>query len=289
MKNLEKLAELAQTLPAAVKDNAINLVNKMGEVIEGFGDKPLEWRAETVKLVQGTSDRGKLPRGASIGSLVLGERILETPFKVIPIRTYMGRQYWDPNPDNAKMLCNSPDGLVGYQYGECRQCAFFDFDKENNRSQCNKTFSVLTAAADLSTVFVVNFAKTGYMIGKDWESTMKRAGVAPYKRIYALSSQTSTKAKNVELLKAEVLATDNKVEGPTLDFVEELFRISGEDRKASLENFYTYVKARAQNTQLAPPREVLQLSTDASEEVLTLGEPEPTTGTTAPKGKRYAL
>ena len=295
MKNLEKLAELALALPAELQANAIALVAKMGEVIEGFGDRPLEWKPETLKLVQGTSDRGKLPRGASIGSLVIGEEIAATPLKVIPIRTGTTRQYWDPNPDNPKVLCNSPDGKLGYQYGDCGQCHFSKFDEVANKSQCNKAMTILTVAADLSKVVVVNFAKTNYMNGKDWENTMKRAGVAPYKRIYALSSQTSTKSKNVELIKADVVQ-DNKVEGAALAFVEELSRISGEDRKISLEKFYEYVKARASNAQLSAPKEV-QLLTDNSEgdsEVISVGEvvtseDSTETSTQAKTGKRYKL
>jgi hypothetical protein len=263
MKNLQKLAELAQALPETVKDNAVGLVGRMGEVIEGFGDAPLEWRPDTLKLVQGTSDRSKLPKGANIGSFVLGEDLVEQPLRVIPIRSWTSRQYWDPNPDNAKMLCNSPDAKMGYQYGECGVCAFAKFDEDNNKSQCNKTMSFLCVSEDLTRVFVVNFSKTNYMGGVDWLKTMKTVGVAPYKRVYNMSSQTSTKSKNVELIKVEAVPKTDanyKVEGALLAFVEELFRISQEDRQESLVKFYEYVKTRKErNLALEAPRDVVLL------------------------------
>jgi hypothetical protein len=93
----------------------------------------------SLKLVQGTSDRGKLPKGVGIGDFVLGEDKLEQPKPVIPIASWISRQMWDPNPENAKMLCNSPDGTVGWQFGECKVCPHGKFDEAANRSACNKT------------------------------------------------------------------------------------------------------------------------------------------------------
>lgn len=247
MQNLEKLAELALALPAPLKDNATALVERMGEVIEGFGDKPLEWRPETLKLVQGTSDRSKLPKGANIGAMILGEDVLEQPFPTIVARTWISRQMWDPNPENARMLCSSPDGVSGYQYGDCKLCPYSKFDTENNRSQCNKTLTMLNISGDLTKVFFTNFSKTNYANGVDFQSLMKKAGVAPYKRIYNLTSATSTKSKNVEIMKADPIMPDNKVEGPLLAFVEEFFRISGEDRKSALLSFNESLKARKES------------------------------------------
>jgi hypothetical protein len=243
MQNLEQLKTLAGNLTGGLKENAENLVERMGEVIEGIGDKPIEWRPGMLKLVQGTSDRSKLPKGTGIGDFVLGEEKVETPFKVIPLMAWTSRQMWDPNPDNAKMVCNSPDGTVGWAFGDCKVCPNGKFDQEANKSACNKQITVLVVSADLKEVFTVNFAKTNYMNGVDWQGLMKKAGVAPYKRLYNLSSQTSTKNKNVELIKAEPV-TGEKVEGEVLAFVEELFRRSNTDRKEMLVKFHEYVKTK---------------------------------------------
>ena len=71
---------------------------------------------------------------------------------------------------------------------------------------------------------------------------MKTVGVAPYKRVATCRPQTSTKSKNVELIKVEAVPKTDanyKVEGALLAFVEELFRISQEDRQESLVKFYS--------------------------------------------------
>lgn len=296
MKNLDRLAELAKSLPANYQEAASNLVERMGEVIEGIGDKPIEWRPEALKLVQGTSDRSKLPKGANIGSLVLGEDIVEQPFEAIPLRTWTARQYWNPDPEQATMLCSSPDSSVGFQYGECKLCPYSKFDQENNKSQCNKTITGLFLAADLSRVFTYTFAKTNYANGTDFQQLMKKAGVAPHKRVYALASQTSTKSKNVELLKVEP-AKENRTSAEILAFVEELAKVSGEDRKAALERFYEYVELKKKNSganALAAPEHVVELLPSADETVVLDSSPvvdaEVVTSKEKPaKGTKYAL
>lgn len=265
MQNLEKLTELANALEGDLKSNASDLVERMGTVIEGIGDKPLEWRPGIMKQVQGTSDRGKLPRGATIGSFVLGEEILDQPTEVIVLQSFLQRQMWDPNPENAKMLCSSPDGTVGYQFGDCRACPHQKFDTETNRSACNKTVTFLVATKDLKNVFTINFSKTNYMNGVDFQGLMKKAGVAPYKRVYRLSSVTSTKSKNVELIKAEPV-NGEKVEGTVMAFVEELHNRSKEDRKEMLVKFHETVK----NKQLSAP------ALEAPADVVLIGHDEAT-------------
>lgn len=251
MENLSTLQQLADAISdPTIKENALTLVERMGEVIEGIGDRPIEYRPETLKLVQATSDRGKLPKGASIGSIVLGEDIMEAPFEVIPLRSYITRQMWDPNPDNAQMVCNSPDGKVGWRYGECYACPYSKFDTENNRSQCNKTLTVLCVAADLSKLFFVNFSKSNYAFGNEWLGLMKKAGVSPYKRRYELNSASSPKSKNVEILKAEP-AKVSRVDGEVLTFVEELFKVSSDDRKKAIDGYYQMIENRKKRDEAA--------------------------------------
>lgn len=289
MENLELLKELAGNLTGGLKENAENLVERMGEVIEGIGDKPITWRPGMLKLVQGTSDRGKLPKGVGIGDFVLGEDKLEQPVEVIPLLAWVSRQMWDPNPDNAKMLCNSPDGTVGFQFGDCRTCPHGKFDQEANRSACNKTVSVLVITRDLSNVFTVNFSKTNYMNGVDWQGLMKKAGVAPYKRIYKLSSQTSTKNKNVELIKAEPV-TGEKVEGDVLAFVEELFNRSRDDRKEMLLKFHEYVKNKQANgPALAAPADVQLIAHDTPVEVEAVEVATSEATEAKPKAQKYKM
>ena len=241
---LEKLAELAKAVPASHKQAATSLVERMGEVIEGLSDEPMEWRPTTLKLVQATSDRSKLPKGATIGSLVLGEEIQTPPIKVIPLRAYTTRQYWNPDQTTATMICSSPDAKTGFRYGSCKTCPHSKFDEEAKRSDCNKTLTFIAVKEDLSNVFLINFSKTNYANGIDWQGLMKKAGVSPYKRVYSLTPETSSKAKNVEVLKAQPIMENGApvaVDAKVMPFVEELFRLATKDRDTSLKQFQEYL------------------------------------------------
>ena len=286
MENLEKLVELVKTLPENVAEAAGALVEQMGTVVEGIGDEPIRYRPETVKLVQGTSDRTKLPKGAGIGSMIIGENILENPTNVIPLRSWVTRQMWDPNPENSRMLCSSQDGEVGYAHGNCRTCQYSKFDEAENRSACNKSITVLFILADLSALSFINFSKTNYSNGTDWVSLMKRASVAPYKRIYGLNAETSSKSKNVEIIK---ISSEGKVAEELIPFLEELYKQVSEDRKASLQRYYEYIETRKNSApELSAPSEEGTLLIAAEEEIPSTVEVQEADPSQAPV-KRYKL
>lgn len=248
--NLEKLKELAEKLPEeSNRANAIALVERMGEVIEGISDKPITWRPGTLKLTQATSDRSKLPRGATVGDLVLGETVLDKPYKVIPIRSWDARQYWSPDQNEAKMLCSSPDAEVGYLGFNCRECPHSEF--KDNKIDCNKIKVFMVVASDLSDVFLVNFAKTSYKVGGDWQGLMKKAGVAPYRRVYGITSESSKQYKNVETMSIETFRNEDKdTPKEMLEFVTELFNQVGADRKETVDAFHKMILARRQDPSL---------------------------------------
>lgn len=279
MQGLDKLATLAQALPENVRQNAIDLVERMGEVIEGIGDRPKEWRPEILKLVQGTTDRSKLPKGANIGSMVHIEEVLDQPYPVHVIRSWTIRQMWHPDKEEAKILCSSPNGLTGSRYGTCKDCQFGKFDEVANKSACNKGITVAIISADLSKIFNVNFAKTNYSNGTDWTKLMTKAGVATWKKTYSLSSKTSAKNKNVEVLVASPLGNTDKELYP---FLQELFDLMKSDREKFLEKFKEYVSNAPSNPLLAAPDDntTVLLEAPASDEPAA----EPTHG-----GKGYSL
>src|ERR1017187_7408466 len=132
MKNLETLAALAKELPEEVKANAEALVELMGTTIEGISDKPKVWYPGYLKIVQGTSDRSKLPKGTGIGAMILGDELKEAPLEVIPIRAYEVRTMWNPDPENARILCTSPDSKAGLLSPSCRSCQH-SIDRKSTR------------------------------------------------------------------------------------------------------------------------------------------------------------
>lgn len=278
MNNLEKLQELTGKLTGSYKSNAEALVTRMGEVIEGISDKPVEWRPETLKVVQGTSDRSKLPKKAAIGSMVVGEKVLDNPVKVIPIRMWSTRQYWSPDQNEAKLLCSSPDAELGYIGKKCRDCEFAKFDEEAHKSPCGKSKTALVIAEDFSDVFLVNFSKTNYSAGRDWEGMMKKAGVATYRRVYEMHTETSKQYKNVEALSVEPVGP---IDSENLSFLEELFRKVTSDRKEYLENFHTLVMSNRQNNAL--------LEAPQEDTVLIEQKPEAASSDQDNLSKKYTL
>jgi hypothetical protein len=259
MKNLEKLIELAQDLPESVKGNAVKLLTEMTTPIEGVGDTPLEWKPPFLRLVQGTTDRGSIPKSARIGDFVIGETLIEKPLVFIPLQIWNSRQYWDPDQTSNQMLCWSPDALFGKIGRECKGCAHAEW-VENEGSDCGKTKSLIAITGDLSAIFMLNFSKSNYKIGTELHKAMTAARVNSYQKRYGLNSITSTTAKNVENFKIEVLS-DNLRNTPAelFPFLRELFTRVSSDRKASIEIFYELAKRRANDST------TLKIESDISE------------------------
>lgn len=244
MKNLETIKQMAEKLPKNVQANALALLDLMGSAIEGIGDDPVEWKPELAKIIQATSDRSKLPRGAAIGSILVGEKVLDQPVKLIPIRMWNGRQYWSPDQNEAKILCSSPDAKIGYIGYTCSECPHSQWNKEENKSACNKIKQVAVITSDLSQLFILNFAKTNYTNGVEWESMMKKAGVQTFKRQYEIKTETHKQYKNVETI--AITASTEKTPEEYIDFLQAIFDRFSEDRTAFLETFHKMAQDRAQ-------------------------------------------
>jgi hypothetical protein len=268
--NLDSLKELAVALPESHKQNALDLLERMEAVVEGIGDEPIKWRALLLKLIQASTDRSKLPKGVGAGDFMLGEDKIDQPTKVIPLYIGNGRQYWSPDKDEAKLLCSSPDAKVGYIGLDCAKCQYSQFNEETRKSECSKIKQMLVIAEDFSDIFFINFAKTNYAIGTEFETLMKKAGVAPYRRVYQLSSKTNAKYKNVESFVVEPAPGDTKIVATELvDFLKELFEVVREERKDTLDKFYDFIKIRrAQDGDITP-----QIADDSADAVLTIEGP----------------
>jgi hypothetical protein len=285
MNNLDKLKELAEKMPKGeLRENALSLVERMGEVIDGIGDEPVRWRPGNLQVAQGTSDYDKMPEGAKLGDLVAGGEILKQPVKFIPLRMWKARQRWSPDQNDAKMLCSSPDGEMGFIGVKCRECPHSKFDEEAGRSACSRGQQALVITDDLKHIFVDSFFKTSSAVGKDFEGLMKKAGVATYKRVYSVKTETSSKYKNVRV---QVIEPAGAVEAHKLEFLAELFRMLTEDRKEFLTRFYEMVESRQQNqAQLL----LANQHDDSDETVLVIEQkPEDASAEQTDMTKKYAL
>jgi hypothetical protein len=238
-------------LPADMQQKAADLITRITAVIEGIGDKPIVWRPPFLRLVQGTTDRATLPKGAGIGTMVLNEDILEGPLKFIPFRTWSSRQYWDPDQTNTRMLCQSPDALMGMNGVECKSCPHQVW-KDGEGSDCNKTITMLAITADLNHIFTVTFSKTGYKVGMELNNLMTKAQCLPHERTYSLSTTTAKTAKNIEVFKVEALdAANRRTPKEVIPFVKMLADQFASDRKDFLTAFYENAKRRATTTATA--------------------------------------
>ena len=267
--NLSNLKEIAATLSDSYKTNAESLISRMEEVIEGIGDEPIRWKPSILKLVQGTTDRSNIPKGTGIGDFVLGEAKLEKPLAFIPLRLMEGRQYWSPDKDEAKMICSSPDGKLGYIGNYCAQCPHAKFDEVARKSECGKTQTLMAIMPDLSDIFLVTFSKTGYKVGLELKTIMSRAAVPLFKRVYSLDSETNKEHKNVENYCVNVLDADKRnTNVEIVPFLQELFNLITVDRKASVDKFHELTLARKQQRVIEAPKSenVVMLEDSSSEE-----------------------
>ena len=295
-----KLKELAVALPDSVKGNAQALIERMEAVIEGIGDETVRWRPSLLKMVQSTTDRSSLPKGVGIGDFVLGENKIDTPLEFFPIRLYDQRQYWDPDPQVSKMICNSPDGKLGRIGAYCKDCPHRVWDEENKRSDCSSVKSILAIRQDLSDIFSVNFTKTSYVSGMELGKMMAKAGVATFKRMYALSSTPHAKQKNVETYAVEGIAGDRRVTpAEYVPFLQELFSLITTEYKEMLDKFYEVTLEKVRSGQLvlatAAPKPALtdegttDLSVAADETAAPVEEAKAPAPKTSPMAKGYKV
>lgn len=254
--DVSNLIELAGNLPESVSQNALDLLERMSSTVEGIGDGDIEWRPPILKVVQATTDRSSLPKGVSIGDVVIGDEKLEQPVRVIPLRSWDSRQMWSPDKDDSRVLCWSPDAVTGITGQACKTCPHQVFNTEENRVDCTKNKTVMCVTSDLRHIFISNFAKTNYSNGMEWQSLMKKASVSTYRRQYELHTEASKKHKNVEALIATPVALpDGNTPDEVRPFVEALFAMVSENRKEHLVEFKKMAEARASQLALAAPAE----------------------------------
>lgn len=253
---LEKLKKIAEKHDKDYREKATALLTRMSEVVEGIGDEPILWKPSPLKLVQATTDRGSIPKGALPGDFVIGETKIERPMKFIPLRIWEGRQMWSPDQNESKLLCSSIDAKIGYKGVYCNQCPHSRFDEVARKSECGKTHNMIAIAPDLSDIFTVTFAKTNFATGGALKTAATKAGVPLYRRVYGLNSETNKKYKNVENYALELLGPEERqVPEAALGFLKELFDVITVDRKETVEKFHEYALSHKEDTEALPAPE----------------------------------
>lgn len=260
------------------KANALGLLQRMTEVIEGGGDRVITWNPTQVKILQALSNmdniQGDGKKNPSAGDLVAGGRVLPNGTKVIPLMFYSSRSLWDPNKDNPVKLCNSPDAKSGWKYGDCKACAFGNSKEEGKAPPCNKEQTFLVVAEDLSDVYRVTFAKSQYRSGMDWGKEITASRTHPYKRTYSLHGEALEKNKKIKVIKAKLEDVRQTVATPdVMPFLEALHRKNVDDRKAYLEAYHEATEKRLIDMQEERP--ALEHQEAETEEAVTVDNSAP--------------
>lgn len=234
---LDSLASLPETLRSKAED----MVSLMFSTIDGVGDTPQKWIPPYLRVVQATSDRSRLPKGATVGTLLIGDTIIDAPKRIIPIMIFGTKAYWNPDQTQSSMICRSPNGELGSTGQPCKTCVFGKFDKASGtKSACSSVHNALVVSEDLSEIFYVQFAKTAYAEGSNLKKMMQAAG-GSYMRSYDLLTQTHPVYKNVENLTARPAQPTDKEIRP---FLSVLYNHLKNDRNKYLADYTLAIKSK---------------------------------------------
>lgn len=265
--SVEKLLPLVDSVPEEYRGNAKALLDTISTPIEGLGDEATEWRAPYLRLLQATSKRAGLPKSAGPGSLILGETVLDGPVGIIPLRFWDNRQYWDSDPANARMLCNSIDAKIGFNGVECARCPKQVW-VDGVGAECNKLVTAMVITEDFKHLFTLNFSKSGYVVGTEWKKKIRQAGCQPYQRIYDLNSET---AKKAEIFSIKARDVNNPKRAPSVEsnaFLKALYDQVTESRNHAVLTFVQAAVAR-RDTQPAPEQAMLASGADSTLQIAT--------------------
>lgn len=246
----ERLSALASAIPEEhLKNNALDLLNRMVEVISGIGDRDITWQPTYIRIMQGTSDMSSVTaaEGATvtIGSIVIGNTAVKPGFKVIPIALWQSRTLWDKEEtNNGRKLCSSPDAKIGWKYGACNQCRY-GIGGQDAPPPCNKEYAFLLMAEDFSDMYMLKYHKSLYRAGLDWSKEIAQARVHPFKRMFALNSQAQEKKKTVKEIRASLAGNTASAYSPeAMAFLEAIYKKQVHDRAHSLVEYKKTVEQR---------------------------------------------
>lgn len=246
----ESLSELASAIPEEhLKNNALDLLNRMVEVISGIGDRDITWQPTYIRIMQGTSDMSSVTaaEGATvtIGSIVIGNVAVKPGFKVIPIALWQSRTLWDRDEtNNGRKLCSSPDAKIGWKYGPCNQC-HYGIGGQDTPPPCNKEYAFLLMAEDFSDMYMLKYHKSLYRAGLDWSKEIAQARVHPFKRMFALNSRSQEKKKTVKEIHAVLAGNTAAAYSPeAMAFLEAIYKKQVRDRAHSLVEYKKTVEQR---------------------------------------------
>jgi hypothetical protein len=197
------------------------LIAQANPIKPGMEEMSTTWSVPRIVLCQPTTNDPKKPESARPGDIfTTSGQLLEKPFAFIPLNF---------NPENIKFKqgekapeCSSPDAKVGSPYGVCAKCPHLPLGQQNGgrgkqvKTECQNQIVVAVLAADLSQVYLAQFAKTSRGAGSALVALAK-AQPFPWKQSYLLSSTKETGDLGVyHIYKVEATGKDNSTEAQTI-------------------------------------------------------------------------
>jgi hypothetical protein len=192
---LEALRALATdpAMPAALQKVVGALVDQAAQVKPGMEEVTTRWRIARVQIAQATSTQAAKPDSAKNGDIyTTAGKLLERPFPFIPFHFSQENIMF---PMGAKApSCQSPDAKLGQPYGECQKCPNLPFGMQNlgkgdqKKTDCQNQIVAVVLAADLSQVYMIQFAKTSRGAGSALISLAGQQQV-PWKQTYLLETE----------------------------------------------------------------------------------------------------
>lgn len=245
------LGDTGLTEGARVKIQA--LIEQANPIKLGMEEVVTSWSVPRITLCQPTTNDPKKPEPARPGDIFTSAgQLLEKPLGVIPI--YFNEENIMFTQGEKAPACSAPDAKVGSPFGACVSCVHLPFGKQNGgrgkqeKTACQNQIVVALLAADLSQVYVVQFAKTSRGAGSALIALAK-AQPFPWKQSYLLSSQKEVgDLGTYYIYKIEPTGKDNTPEAHRI--AKSLYELYQANRQKMLGEYY-YRVATGEKTAVA--------------------------------------
>lgn len=229
------------TLPDDLRTSLRLLVDQVAQNKPGMEEGTDRWRIQRVKVAQPTTTSISKPDAARNGDLyTTGGMLLPRPFAMIPIYFSQENVLF---PEGAKVpQCQAPDSRLGQPYGLCQQCPHLPLGLQNGGkgeqkvTDCNRQRAVVVLAADLSQIFMIQFAKTSFKAGSALQS-LAGTRPAPWHQTYHLETAKGEGTVG-QYWVFRVAPTGKDVDAPTRRIAQAFCELYTAERERHLGEWY---------------------------------------------------
>lgn len=160
-------------LPTEYQKIVEGLVSQASTDKPGMEEVVTGWKVPRITINQPTTTAAARPEAAKLGELYTSEgKILEKPFPFLVFSIF----YENVNfPQGAKVpACVAPDAHLGNPFGKCLDCPHLPYGMQPGDEQkvtdCQNQVVAIVATADMSKVYMIQFAKTSRKAGSALQS-----------------------------------------------------------------------------------------------------------------------